>query len=85
MNHPGVTCPTCECWKSPKKLYHTEETAEHSLGKKHAVRCNECGAEFTFIPIKTETRSRCFGVPGLVRTRTKITITAMVVVNEGEL
>ena len=85
MDHPGITCPTCECWKSPKKLYGTEETAEHSLGRKHSTRCNECGAEFTYTPIKSELKTRRFGIPGLVKLTSEVSITEMVTVQEGKL
>ena len=78
--HPGVTCPTCKSWKSPLKMYHDDETANTSYGRRHSTRCNECGAEFTYRPVQGEKRKFTFG-----RLRRKPRIREMVVVKEGKL
>ncbi len=84
MQHPGVTCPLCECWKSPKKLYKSEDTAKRALGKKHSTRCNECGTVFEYTPQMSEIKTRRMGIPGLFKITNEIAVTEMVIVEEGE-
>ena len=75
--HPGVTCPSCESWKSPKKMYHDDETANASYGRRHSTRCNECGAEFTYIPVRGQSRR--------IRRNLPARITELKLVKEGQL
>ncbi len=85
MDHPGVTCPVCECWKSPKKLFRSMDTALASIGKKHSTRCNECGTVFEYIPQVDEVKRRRLGIPGLYTTTTEVVMTNMTVTEEGKL
>ena len=85
MEHPGVTCPFCGCWKSPKKLYRSIETALTSIGKKHCTRCNECGTAFEYTPQVDEVKRRRLGIPGLNMTTTEIVMTEMTITEEGKL
>lgn len=77
LKHPGVTCPTCECWISPKKLYHIAETAQKSLNRKHLTRCNECSAEFSYVPRIRKTTQRRWGF--------RKTVVVEIVIEEFEL
>ncbi len=85
MEHPGVTCPTCESWKSPKKLYRDTDTAKTSLDRLHHTRCNECGAEFSYTPRYQESRRRILGIPYTGRTVKEVVITDLVIIKEGQL
>ncbi len=58
-------------------MYHNDETANGSYGRRHNTRCNECGAEFSYRPIR-ERRDR-LGI------RHKTKITEMKVIKEGQL
>ncbi len=81
LKHPGVTCPTCGSWKSPKKMFHTDETARYALNRVTHTRCNECQAEFSYIAV-VKSRKR-FGMFGkLFQT---VVIQDMVVEKEGIL
>lgn len=80
-SHPGVTCPTCDSWKSPKKLFHTAQAARYALNRKCSTVCNECQAEFTYIAV-TKSRKH-FGWFGKILQT--VTVQDMVVVKEGKL
>ena len=81
MEHPGVTCPTCGSWKSPKKMFRSAQVARDSINHKHSTVCKECTAEYTYTPI-VKSRKR-FGIFG--RVFQKVKIEDMVVVKEGTL
>lgn len=81
QQHPGVTCPTCDSWKSPKKLYHSADRARSALNRKHMTRCNECGAEFSYVPRAVKSWN-IFGLRKIIR---KIVIQEMTVLKEGQL
>ena len=77
----GVQCPTCESIKSIKKLYRTAEIAAHSVGRRHSTVCNECGAEFTYRPMRQGRKKWwLFG-----RMMSKVVVTEMTTIKEGEL
>jgi len=79
--HPGVTCPTCGSWKSPRKIYHSDEAANGSYGKRHSTRCNECGAEFTYKP----RRARLTWWERALFRKPKAVITEMYTEKEGQV